>query len=114
MCTVKIFFLFLLHIIAAAIKPLSEGKLKIFGLESVKMKILVGSLPFFQAAPNKRAGFFFFSYICLQIPPPGVSSFMEMLVALLLFLQAAPTIRSQTTPPPVEDNNDLWALVGVF
>ena len=58
MCTVKNFFLFLLHIIAAAIKPLSEGKLKIFGLESVKMKILVGSLPFFQAAPNKRAGFF--------------------------------------------------------
>ena len=103
----------MLHIIAAAIKPLSEGKLKIFGLESVKMKILVGSLPFFQAAPNKRPGFFF-SYICLQIPPPGVSSFMEMLVALLLFLQAAPTIRSQTTPPPVEDNNDLWALVGAF
>ena len=55
-----------------------------------------------------------FRYIFLQIPSPGISYFMEMLVALLLFLQAAPTIRSQTTPPPVEDNNDLWALVGAL
>ena len=33
---------------------------------------------------------------------------MEMLV-LLLFLQAFPSLRSQN----IEDNNDLWALVGV-
>ena len=32
---------------------------------------------------------------------------MEMLV-LLLFLQAFPSLRSQN----IEDNNDLWALVG--
>ena len=73
-----------------------------------------GIFALFPSCSQQKSRILFFSYICLQIPPPGVSSFMEMLVALLLFLQAAPTIRSQTTPPPVEDNNDLWALVGAF
>ena len=79
------------------------------------MGMFVALLLLLQAVFTLNADLFhLFKCTCLQIPPPGVSSLMEMLVALLLFLQAAPTIRSQTTPPPVEDNNDLWALVGAF